>query len=304
MSPQRIVHYREAWYLDAWDEGKDALRSFSIDRIRRATVLDEPALDVPEAELDDHYATAYGIFGGKADKVAVLRFTPERARWVADEQWHPQQQGRWLEDGSYELSDSVSGVAGVGDGCDAAWSGSGSDGASGVARRCRGAVSRGDEAIRVGNQAEHMRILAANNGPQRRTFTMHPAFTVGAAIDQRIGNPITMNGFSQYGTPLVIGPKGKHLLRRRPFAGGEADDYDEDWLQDLLFAHAELLPVDEIDHAYEHLVPICRELSTPAGPLDVLYATPEGRLVIVEAEALAKPGGAPESHWPDLGLRH
>ena len=104
VSPQRIVHYREAWYLDAWDEGKDALRSFSIDRILRATVLDEPALDVPDAELDDHYASAYGIFGGKADKVAVLRFTPERARWVADEQWHPQQQGRWLEDGSYELS--------------------------------------------------------------------------------------------------------------------------------------------------------------------------------------------------------
>lgn len=104
VSPQRIVHYREAWYLDAWDEGKDALRSFSIDRIRRATVLDESALDVPDAELDDHYASAYGIFGGKADKVAVLRFTPERARWVADEQWHPQQQGRWLPDGSYELS--------------------------------------------------------------------------------------------------------------------------------------------------------------------------------------------------------
>ena len=103
VSPQRVVHYREAWYLDAWDEGKDALRSFSIDRIRRATVVDERALDVPEAELDDHYATAYGIFGGKADKIAVLRFTPERARWVADEQWHPQQEGTWLADGSYEL---------------------------------------------------------------------------------------------------------------------------------------------------------------------------------------------------------
>ena len=63
----------------------------------------ERALDVPEAELDEHYATAYGIFGGKADKVAVLRFTPERARWVADEQWHPQQEGTWLADGSYEL---------------------------------------------------------------------------------------------------------------------------------------------------------------------------------------------------------
>ena len=30
-------------------------------------------------------------------------FTAERARWVADERWHPQQEGRWLEDGRYEL---------------------------------------------------------------------------------------------------------------------------------------------------------------------------------------------------------
>jgi predicted DNA-binding transcriptional regulator YafY len=103
LSPQRIVHYREGWYLDAWDDDKDALRSFAIDRIRRATVLPDTALDIPEAQLDEHYASAYGIFGGKADKVAVLVFTAERARWVADERWHPQQEGRWLEDGRYEL---------------------------------------------------------------------------------------------------------------------------------------------------------------------------------------------------------
>jgi predicted DNA-binding transcriptional regulator YafY len=65
--------------------------------------LDGAAVDVPDAELDEHYASAYGIFGGKADKIAVLRFTPERARWVADEKWHPQQRGTWLDDGSYEL---------------------------------------------------------------------------------------------------------------------------------------------------------------------------------------------------------
>ena len=48
-------------------------------------------------------SAAYGIFSGTADQTAVLRFTPERARWVAQEQWHPQQQGCSLEDGSYEL---------------------------------------------------------------------------------------------------------------------------------------------------------------------------------------------------------
>lgn len=103
VSPQRVTHYRESWYLDAWDDGKGELRCFAIDRILRVALQKERAVDVAASELDAHYASAYGIFGGQADKVAVLRFTPERARWVADEVWHPEQQGKRLEDGSYEL---------------------------------------------------------------------------------------------------------------------------------------------------------------------------------------------------------
>jgi predicted DNA-binding transcriptional regulator YafY len=103
VSPQRIVHYRESWYLDAWDEARNALRSFAIDRITRPAIVDERAIDVEESLLDAHYASAYGIFGGVADKLAVLRFSAERSRWVADERWHPEQRGEWLPDGRYEL---------------------------------------------------------------------------------------------------------------------------------------------------------------------------------------------------------
>jgi predicted DNA-binding transcriptional regulator YafY len=103
VSPQRVTHYRESWYLDAWDEGKEALRCFAIDRILRAALLDQKAVEVADGDLDAHYASSYGIFGGQADKVAVLRFTQERARWVAEERWHPEQHGQWLPDGSYEL---------------------------------------------------------------------------------------------------------------------------------------------------------------------------------------------------------
>ena len=34
---------------------------------------------------------------------AKLRFTPERARWVSAETWHPKQKARFEEDGSYLL---------------------------------------------------------------------------------------------------------------------------------------------------------------------------------------------------------
>ena len=103
LSPQRIVHYRDNWYLDAWCHRSKALRTFSVDRIRSAQELESSADDLPVSALEEHFASAYGIFGGKANKTAVLRFTPARARWVADERWHPQQAGQYLTDGSYEL---------------------------------------------------------------------------------------------------------------------------------------------------------------------------------------------------------
>lgn len=103
ISPQRLVHYRDNWYLDAWCHQRNALRSFAVDRLREAKALGKPARDIAEKELEAHYASGYGIFGGKPKYTALLRFTPQRARWVADEQWHPQQQGRTLADSSYEL---------------------------------------------------------------------------------------------------------------------------------------------------------------------------------------------------------
>lgn len=103
VSPQRLVHYRDNWYLDAWDHLRGQLRSFAVDRVKRAEELPQAARDVPEAELDEHYASSYGIFAGRANKTAVLVFSRERARWVADERWHPQQVGQFRTDGSYEL---------------------------------------------------------------------------------------------------------------------------------------------------------------------------------------------------------
>ena len=103
VSPQRLVYYRDNWYLDAWCHLRKGLRTFALDAVRSVRVLDKKAKDVPFDQLDAHYAGAYGIFSGRADHEAVLKFSAERARWVSLEQWHPEQKGRWLDDGRYEL---------------------------------------------------------------------------------------------------------------------------------------------------------------------------------------------------------
>ena len=103
VSPQRITHYRDNWYLDAWDHDREALRSFSVDRISAARQLDAVARDIDEAELNQHLAGSYGIFSGPPKGWATIVFSAKAARWVADEHWHSQQQGKHLADGRYEL---------------------------------------------------------------------------------------------------------------------------------------------------------------------------------------------------------
>lgn len=65
--------------------------------------------------------------------------------------------------------------------------------------------------------------------------------------------------------------------------------FDENWLQATLYDHPTVLPIEEIDIAYSGCLPVCRELNTPAGPIDLLYVTPQGRLVIVETKLWRNP---------------
>ncbi len=102
VSPQRLAHYRDNWYLDAWDHGKEALRVFSVDAIRQATMLNTKARNVPDKTLDAELGSGYGIFAGRKTQWARLRFTLERARWITRELWHPKQKG-YEQDGAYIL---------------------------------------------------------------------------------------------------------------------------------------------------------------------------------------------------------
>jgi predicted DNA-binding transcriptional regulator YafY len=104
VSPQRLVHYRDNWYLDAWCHLRDDVRNFSIDAVSRVEVMDTAAKEVASKRIDDTLGAGYGIFGGAPTDWAKLRFTPERARWVAGETWHPMQESHFEEDGSYVLS--------------------------------------------------------------------------------------------------------------------------------------------------------------------------------------------------------
>lgn len=93
---------------------------------------------------------------------------------------------------------------------------------------------------------------------------------------------------SQFAAPVAIDNNTVELLERVEFSE-TSSEFNEARLRDLLFEHPQCLPVDEIDRAFIPLVPICRELFTLAGRIDALYATPHGRIVVLEAKLWKNP---------------
>jgi predicted DNA-binding transcriptional regulator YafY len=106
VSPQRLVHYRSTWYLDAWCHQRERLLRFALDAIESAQVLDDKARDIPMRQVQAEMDAGYGIYAGGQPQWAVLRFDAQAALWASREQWHPEQQGRWLGapgDSAWEL---------------------------------------------------------------------------------------------------------------------------------------------------------------------------------------------------------
>jgi predicted DNA-binding transcriptional regulator YafY len=103
VSPQRLVHYRNTWYLDAWCHRAEGLRRFALDAIEHAEPLPTRARNVATAQVRAAMDAGYGIYAGGTSQWATLVFAAQAAPWVSREEWHPEQVGRWLEDGRYEL---------------------------------------------------------------------------------------------------------------------------------------------------------------------------------------------------------
>lgn len=104
VSPQRLMHYRDNWFLEAWCHARNDLRTFSLDRILVVETLADTATEIDAETMQSRFASSYGIYSGEPAGWAVLRFSPRQANWVVGEQWHPDQKTRFLEDGRYELS--------------------------------------------------------------------------------------------------------------------------------------------------------------------------------------------------------
>lgn len=99
----------------------------------------------------------------------------------------------------------------------------------------------------------------------------------------------------QQGIPLVV-KRSEHggtvvRLERLPreTVSAEGARYDEQWLQHLIHAHPELLPITEIEPAFEPAIAVCTELPTSRGYIDNFFVTPTGNLLFAECKLWRNP---------------
>jgi predicted DNA-binding transcriptional regulator YafY len=65
ISPQRLIFYRENWYLDAFCHLRNDLRSFAVDGIRNAVLTNTKAQEVSDKECHERFAGATAFLSGK-----------------------------------------------------------------------------------------------------------------------------------------------------------------------------------------------------------------------------------------------
>jgi len=85
----------------------------------------------------------------------------------------------------------------------------------------------------------------------------------------------------QHTSPFIIDGQAARRLVRLPL---DQPPFPEAKLQELLFAYPELLPIDELEPAFSPMICLGREIPTPAGPIDLLYASPDGYLTLAETK--------------------
>jgi len=86
----------------------------------------------------------------------------------------------------------------------------------------------------------------------------------------------------QHSTPYLVTSGASIRLER-------SEPFPEARLQDFIFEFSQSLPIAEIEPAFGPLIPICKELRTNAGPVDLLFINNDGLLTLVECKLWKNP---------------
>ena len=90
----------------------------------------------------------------------------------------------------------------------------------------------------------------------------------------------------QHSNPIIIQNGNVQSLEKLSLGSSE---YNESWIQKLCFENPTLLPLNEIEPTFGGMIPICRELNTKSGYIDLIYLNDSGFITIGECKLWRNP---------------
>ncbi|HMP74640.1 MAG TPA: WYL domain-containing protein [Kiritimatiellia bacterium] len=103
LSPVHLAAYHGNWYVLAFPEGRDEVRTFALSRFGRVRVLSRPGWGPREFDAAGHLEDAFGINrGGEVFRVHV-RASAKIATYLGERVWHASQRMVRRRDGSLDV---------------------------------------------------------------------------------------------------------------------------------------------------------------------------------------------------------
>jgi predicted DNA-binding transcriptional regulator YafY len=110
VQPYHLANRENAWYLVGHDKERQALRTYSLSRMKALVVTDRRFTRPADFSAEKYFGKAFGAFVGTGDYRVIIRFSSDAAIQVRDRSWHESQETRELPDGGIELTLQVGGL--------------------------------------------------------------------------------------------------------------------------------------------------------------------------------------------------
>jgi len=104
VNPYHLACVDNRWYMVGHDLARHALRTFSLARMRRPTLLAATFERPKDFKIETYLKGSFGIYTGQDDFEVVVDFDPWAAVLIRERQWHPTQQIQELANGALRLT--------------------------------------------------------------------------------------------------------------------------------------------------------------------------------------------------------
>ena len=109
VNPYKVYFYQGTLYLIGFDQKREAMRMFVIDRIKLLQKTGEKFVKMPKFDVREYLKHSFGVMREEQLEIS-LRIHAKIARFIAEKKWHESQKTHKNKDGSMDFSFLVAGT--------------------------------------------------------------------------------------------------------------------------------------------------------------------------------------------------